>query len=174
MPAGNDAWAEAIASCPPSVLTYVTLEIQHPSFGEPARIVANVADDVELGIELGADFNPGEMATFIACPVEVEYPEVREGQPPSSRVKIDNVNRELVPKIRAALGFRAYIKVLYREFLSSDLTEPAYGPVEFLLKDVQMTGATLTGTAMVAMLLNRRFPRRDKNYTVDQFPSLLP
>lgn len=174
MSAGNEAWSEAIASCPPNVRTYVTLEVQHPSFAEPARIVAGVGDNMEFGIEDGAAYNAGETVLFIAFPVEVDYPEVREGQPPSSKVKIDNVNRELAPKIRAAVGVRAYLKVIYREYLSSDLTEPAYGPVEFLLKNVQMVGASLTGTAMVAMLLNKRFPRRDKNYNVQDYPSLLP
>ena len=44
------------------------------------------------------------------------------------QIKIDNVNRELVPNIRAALGVCEYIQILYREYLGTDLTEPAYGP----------------------------------------------
>jgi hypothetical protein len=114
------------------------------------------------------------MVTFIACPFTADYPEQREGQPPTSKIKIDNVNRDLVPKIRAALGVREYIQILYREYLLSDLTEPAYGPVEFELRNVQMVGASLTGTAMVRNLQNRRFPRLNKNYDYIQFPSLLP
>jgi hypothetical protein len=114
------------------------------------------------------------MVTFTACPFTADYPEQREGQPPTSNIKIDNVNRELVPKIRAALGVREYIQVLYREYLGTDLTEPAYGPIEFELREVQMVGASLTGTAMVRNLQNRRFPRLNKNYDYIQFPSLLP
>ncbi|WP_159109515.1 DUF1833 family protein [Bradyrhizobium sp. USDA 3458] len=64
----------------------------------------------------------GETVTFIACPFEAAYPEQKEGQQPSTTIKIDNINRELVPKIRAAQGTREYIKVLYREYLGSDLT----------------------------------------------------
>jgi hypothetical protein len=75
------------------------------------------------------------MVTFTACPFTADYPEQREGQPPTSRIKIDNVNREFVPKIRAALGVREYIQILYREYLGTDLTEPAYGPIEFELRD---------------------------------------
>ena len=114
------------------------------------------------------------MVTFVACPFTAEYPEQREGQPPSTKIKIDNVNRELVPQIRAALGTRQYIQILYREYLGSDLTEPAYGPIEFELRDVQMVGASLTGAAMVRNLQNKRFPRLNKNYDYVQFPSLLP
>lgn len=174
MPTHNESLQEAYASCPPSSRVYYTVEIYQASFAEPARIVANVGSDMEFGIEVGAAFNSGEMVPFIACPFTAEYPEQREGQPPSTKIKIDNVNRELVPKIRAALGIRQYIQILYREYLGSDLTEPAYGPIEFQLSNVQMIGASLTGTAMVKNLQNKRFPRLDKNYSYTQFPSLLP
>jgi len=127
-----------------------------------------------FGIEQGASRDGGAMVTFVACPFTAEYPEQREGQPPSTKIKIDNVNRELVPQIRAALGTRQYIQILYREYLGSDLTEPAYGPIEFELRDVQMVGASLTGAAMVRNLQNKRFPRLNKNYDYVQFPSLLP
>jgi len=66
------------------------------------------------------------MVTFVACPFMADYPEQREGQRPSCRISIDNVGRELVPQIRAALGVRAYIDVLYREYLGTDLIEPEH------------------------------------------------
>jgi Domain of unknown function (DUF1833) len=79
-----------------------------------------------------------------------------------------------VPQIRAAFGTRECIQVLYREYVASDLSEPAYGPIEFELRNVQMVGASLTGTAMVRNLQNKRSPRLNKNYDYVQFPSLLP
>lgn len=174
MPTHNEALLEAYASCPPSGGVYYTLELWQSSFAAPARVVANVGDDMNFGIEAGAPRDSGAMVTFLACPFSAEYPEQREGQPPSTKITIDNVNRELVPQIRAALGVRQYLQVLYREYVASDLTEPAYGPIEFQLMNVKMTGPSLTGTAMVKNLLNKRFPRADKNYSYTQFPSLLP
>ena len=144
MPTHNEALLEAYASCPPSARVIYTLEIWQVSFAEPARVVANVGDDMAFGIEPNTPRDAGATVTFLACPFTAEYPEQREGQPPSTKIKIDNVNRELVPLIRAALGVRQYIQVLYREYLSSDLTEPAYGPVEFELREVQVVGASLT------------------------------
>lgn len=173
MPTHNEALLEAYASAPPSSRVYYTLEIWQASFDQPARVVANVGDDMTFGIEAGAPRNGGEMVTFIACPFQADYPEQREGQPPQTKIKIDNVNRELVPKIRAAMSVRQYIQVLYREYLNSDLTEPVYGPVEFQLTNVQMVGASLSGTVMVKNLQNKRFPRLTKNYDYVQFPSLL-
>jgi hypothetical protein len=174
MPTHSEALLEAYAACRPSARVFHTLEIWQSSFDEPARIVANVGDDVFFGIEPGAPHDGGTLVQFTACPLTSDYPEQRAGQAPTSKIKIDNVNRELVPKIRAALGVREYIQILYREYLLSDVTEPAYGPVEFELREVQMVGATLTGTAMVRNLQNRRFPRLNKNYDYIQFPSLLP
>jgi hypothetical protein len=174
MPTQSEALREAYAACPPSARIFHTVEVWQSSFAQPARVVANVGDDMAFGIEPSAPRDGGAMVTFIACPFTAEYPEQREGQPPSTRIKIDNVNRELVPQIRAALRTRQYIQVLYREYLGSDLAEPAYGPIEFELRDVQMVGASLTGTAMVRNLQNKRFPRLSKNYDYIQFPSLLP
>ncbi|GIQ73184.1 DUF1833 family protein [Bradyrhizobium sp. RD5-C2] len=174
MPTHNEALLEAYASCPPSARIYYTLEVWQSSFDQPARIVANVGDDMAFGIEVGAVRNSGETVTFMACPFQAGYPEQREGQPPSIKVKIDNVARELVPKIRTAQGTREYLQVLYREYSTPDLSEPAYGPVEFELRNVAMVGASLTGDVMVKNLRNKRFPRIMKNYDYVQFPSLLP
>lgn len=170
----SEAMLEAYASCRPSARIYNTLEVWQSSFAEPARIVANVGDDKIFGIELSALRNPGEMVTFFACPFESQYPEQRPGQPPSTKVKIDNVARELVPKIKAAQGVREYLQVIYREYLSDDLSEPSYGPVEFELRNIVMVGASLTGEITVKNLQNKRFPRITKNYDPYQFPSLLP
>ena len=170
----SEAMLEAIASCPPGGTTYHALELEHPSFDQPVYVVADAPDDIELGIEAGSDPNQGAMVNHIACPFRCGYPEQREGQAPQCQVSIDNVNRELLPKIRAAQEVRAAIKVTYREYLDTDLTEPAYGPVQFTLFKVTVKGATLTGTIVVGNLQNKRFPRADQNYTATQFRSLLP
>ncbi len=161
MPTHNEALLEAYASCPPSSRIFYTLEIWQASFAQAARVVANVGDDMVFGIEQGAPRDAGAMVTFLACPFTAAYPEQREGQPPSTKITIDNVNRELVPLIRTALGVRQYIDVLYREYLSSDLTEPAYGPVEFELREVQMTGTSLTGTVMVKESAEQAFSAQE-------------
>src|SRR6516162_7137136 len=98
----NEALHEAYASCPPSARVFYTLEIWQSSFAQPARVVANVGDDIVLGIEASAPRDSGAMVTFTACPFTADYPEQREGQPPTSKIKIDNVNRELA--LRTARG----------------------------------------------------------------------
>jgi Domain of unknown function (DUF1833) len=170
----NDALLEAYASCPPSARIFYTLEIWQASFAQAARVVANVGSDMQFGIEPAARATRARWWRSSLARSRQIIPNSGKGQPPSTKIKVDNVNRELVPMIHAALGVRQYIQVLYRGYLSTDLTEPAYGPIEFELRNVQMVGASLTGAAMVRNLQNKRFPRLDKNYDYIQFPSLLP
>lgn len=170
----SEAMLEANASVKPGQTVYCTLEFEHPTFDQPVYMVANVADDVSLGIEVGSDANSGAMVNHIAVPCKIDYPEQSEGQAPQCNISVDNVHRELVPKIKEAMSVRASIRVTYREYLDDDLTEPAYGPVQFRLSKVTMKATTLTGTIVVGNLQNKRFPRADQNYTTTQFRSLLP
>jgi hypothetical protein len=66
MPTHNEVLLEAYASCPPSARVYYTLEIWQSLFAQPARVVANVGDDMQFGIEPGAPRDGGAMVTFIA------------------------------------------------------------------------------------------------------------
>jgi hypothetical protein len=178
MPQGTAAWEEAEASVPASVLVYFTLELQHPGFVDemenpiPIRVVTGVAEDMQFGIEDGAVFNPGEMATFTAIPFYADFPEFAEGKVPETRVVVDNVSRELVPHIEAALSVRADLIAIYREYRSDDLTEPCFGPVEFVVRRITMTGTRIEGMASIDNLANKKFPTRV--YTTKEYPGLQP
>lgn len=148
-----------------------TLEINHSTFAEPARVVAGVSDDQMLLLEADAPLNPGETVLFIATPFNTTWPEAAEKKPPSTTITIDNVARELAPKIEAAIGYRENLIVRYREY-RSDMAGPVYGPIEFTLRGVTMVGATLSGIAEVASLSTKKFPGR--TYNINEFPSMLP
>jgi hypothetical protein len=117
----SEALLDAYAACPPSARVCHTLEIWQSSFAEPARVVANVGDDMAFGIEQGAPRDAGAMVTFIACPFTSDYPEQREGQPPSSKIKIDNV------KDPRCVGCPRVHPNPVRQYLGGDLAEPAMG-----------------------------------------------
>jgi len=171
------AWEEAEATAPPGVVIYYTIELQHPAFLQdavevPIRCVTDVADDTSFGIEAGATFNAEEMALFQAIPFFAERPEFAEGRTPECEVTIDNAAREIVEYLEAAVQVKADLVVLYREYRSDDLTAPCYGPVEFVMRKVSVTGARVTGKARLDDLANRRFP--NKVYSIDEFAGLLP
>lgn len=173
------AWAEAEASAPPGVVTYSTLELQHPSFLDetetfevPIRIVAETPEDQLFTIEDGAAFNGGEIAKFLACPFYSEGPDFEEGKMPEVKVTIENVSRFIGPKMDDAVSVMADLVMVFRQYRSDDRTEPCYGPVQFVLRGVTVRGADITGVAQLDDLANSKFPRQV--YDATRFPGLLP
>lgn len=164
------AWEEAEATAPPNVLVHNTLELQHPTFDQPARVVAGVPDDMNFTLEAGATPNGGESVLFQACEFWAEYPEVAEGKPPECRVSVDNVARLLVPALNNAVATRADLIAIWRQYRSDDLTEPCFGPVQFNVRRVTMTGTRIQGVARIDDLVNKKFPSRV--YTIKDFPGL--
>lgn len=172
----NEAWEEAEATAPPHVVLLPTLELRHVAFIEGGeqiaiRVVNGPADDMEFTLEDNAPMQPGETVLFKAIPFFAERPEVSEGRLPESQVTIDNVAREMIPILEEAVKVRADLIVAYREYRSDDLTAPCYGPVEFKMRKVTMSGATLTGVARLEDLATRKFPARV--YTINDYPGLL-
>lgn len=170
------AWEEAEATAPPDVQIYSTLELQHPAFLDetdteiPIRVVADVADSQDFGIEDGATFNGGETATFQAVPFYADRPEFAEGRVPQCQVTVENVGREVSGYLDAAVQVQADLIAIYREYRSDDLTAPCYGPIEFKMRNVTVNGTNVVGTARLDDLANRKFP--NKVYSVDEFPGL--
>jgi hypothetical protein len=178
MPTGTAAWEEANASVPASVRVYFTLELQHPGFVDeamspiPIRCVTGMFEDMQFGIEEGAVFNAGEMATFTAIPFYADFPEFAEGKVPETRITVDNVSRELVPHIERAIQVRADLIAIYREYRSDDLSAPCFGPVEFTVRNITMSGTRIDGMASIDNLANKKFPTRV--YTTREYPGLQP
>jgi hypothetical protein len=172
------AWEEAEASVSPEVLVYSTLEFQHTAFldenEDPVaiRIVNDTTEDESFTIEAGATFNPGEEVVFQAVPFRSDAPEFDEGRMPECQITIDNAGRELIPRLEAAVQMRADLIVIFRQYRSDDRTEPCYGPVQFVMRKVKVSGAAVTGTAQLDDLSNSKFPR--KVYDPNSFPGLIP
>ena len=85
---------------------------------------------------------------------------------------VDNVSRGLVPHIERAIEFRADLIAIYREYRSDDLSAPCYGPVEFVVRRITMSGTRIEGMASIDNLANRKFPTRV--YTTREYPALQP
>jgi hypothetical protein len=175
----NAAWEEAEATAPPQVTVYNTIELQHPAFLSgsplaevPIRCVTGVHDATNFGIEDGAVFNGGEMAAFQAIPFFAERPEFAEGRTPECDITIDNIAREVSGYLEAAVQVKADLVAIFRQYRSDDVTEPCYGPIEFVIRKVTVRGTSVTGKARLDDLANKRFP--STVYSVDEFPGLMP
>jgi hypothetical protein len=163
---------EAYASAPVDEVIYHTLELHHPAFSTPIRVVRGW-EDVNATLEATAPEDPSTLVTFVAFPFEFIKPEVTPNGVPQIIIEIDNVSREILAAIESTVGSTAQIQVIYREYIDSDLSGPQNDP-PLLLTIYQVTADPfrVRATAGFADLGNTRFPREE--YTAETFPGLVP
>src|SRR5687767_13675088 len=86
-----------------------TLELDHPSFATPVRIVANADSDMNLPLE-GAR----GIVLFQALPVSLVLQGFDDDGPTSGQLSIDNVSKKLQPYLKDAVKAGHPMQVIYR------------------------------------------------------------
>lgn len=172
-PALSAALAEAYASAPVDEVIFHTLELIHPAILPPIRVVR---DDVALDarLEATAPVDPGQIVTFLAYAFDIVPPDQTTGGAPQAVIEIDNVSRDILAQVRAAVATGEPVKAIYRCYLPDGLGDgPENDPPAILeLKSVTATPLRIRATAGYPDLLNAAFPRLV--YDLERFPGLLP
>lgn len=170
-PTLSDALAEAYATAPTDEVIYHTLELWHPAFTVPIRVVLDfVALDARL--EATAARNAGEIVTFVAYAFEVTPPEQSSSGLPQCVIEIDNVSQDIIAQIDQAVMRPEPIIVLYREYLHSTLDSGPENdpPLEMTMIQISATPLRLRAVCGFANLLDRSFP--NLTYDLETFPGL--
>jgi hypothetical protein len=164
------AIAEAYASCPATVVELTTVEVYHSTWSSPLRLVRN-RSNVTARLEATAPNNPGASVVFTAFPFDFQLPAKGEGRQ-ELRLRIANASRLLMDAIESLdLSTDDPVRVIYRPYLSTDLTAPALNPpLRLVVRAINADAQAVTLTCGYADFANRRFPRR--LYTVEDFPGL--
>lgn len=171
-PTLSAALKEAYASAPTDDVLYDTLEIWHENFTAPIYVVRDF-HDLTATIEAGAARNAGTAVTFVGFAFDIVPPEVDSAGVPQCVIEIDNVSREILANIEAAMGSTSSITVIYRAYLSSDLSGPENDPpLELQIMSITADPFRVRAVAGFGSLTNMRFPRLD--YSADVFPGLIP
>lgn len=166
------ALKEAYASAPSGVIIYHTLELRHPAFSVPIRVVRDYVD-LTATLEATAPANPSTSVTFVAFNFNITKPEISTIGIPQITIELDNVSRDIVANIEAALGTMDLIQATYREFISTDLTAPQNNPpINMTLISISVDTFKVRATAGFQDLMNRRFPTTE--YDSETFPGLMP
>lgn len=166
----NEAVKEAYASVTNDDVVLFCLEIRHPSFDAPIRVVRDNAN-FTCNLEGNAPLNPGEEVTFIAYAFDVSLPDIDESGKPEMTITIDNVSREITEALERAVTSIHKIEVTYRLYLLSDPSGPQNNPpLSMVINSVIADPMKITATAGFQDLTKNAFPRI--NYTLDKFPSL--
>ena len=168
------ALKEAYASAPTNVVIYHTIELRHPAFTSPIRVVRD-SEDLSARLELSAPVDAGEVVQFVAFGFDFTKPEVSATGLPQVSLEIDNVDRSIVANIEAALGSTELVELTYREFLSTDLVAPSSAPqnnppVSLTIMSVTADVFKIRAVAGFPNFMNKRFPRVE--YSADVFKAL--
>lgn len=196
-PTLSQAIREVYAAAPAGTVTLHTLEIRHPSFAAPIRVVRNYGDTAtwtELGgaaaqavldamdpedrdkvgliarLEADAPQDAGEMVAFVALAFDFDLPSVENIPLPEIGLTMDNVGREIADALDAAATSEDETTVTYRPFLSTDIEAPHMSPpLTMTLSDVEADPLRVTGKAHVLDVGNRALSYL---YTTKRFPTL--
>lgn len=171
-PTLSDAIKEAYAIAPTDDVIYHTLELWHPSFAVPLRVVRDQSD-LSAKIEAGAARNPGATVTFTAYAFDIIPPDQSATALPQCVIEIDNVSREILVQLDAAMLSSGLITVIYRAYLASELAiGPSNDPpLELTISRISATPQRIRATAGYSNLFDRRFPNLE--YSLEVFPGLL-
>jgi Domain of unknown function (DUF1833) len=132
-----------------------TLELNHPSFETPVRIVANADSDMNLPLEGGRG-----IVLFQALPVSLVLQGFDDDGPTSGQLSIDNVSKKLQPYLKEAVKAGHPMQVVYRGYTTADLTQPGEVRGGMLLSRVSLGPTSATGTLEPASKADRQaFPR---------------
>lgn len=165
-PTLSAAIKEAYASAPTDQVIYHTLEIWHPVFGTPIRVVRDYTS-IDAMIEATAARDASTIVTFTGYAFDIVPPDLSTAALPQCTITIDNVSREILAQIDQAVLSTGVVTVIYRAYLSDNL---AIGPEN--LPPLAMTATMIsadplkiTATVGFANLLDLSFPGLDYELT---------
>ncbi len=159
-----DAIKEAFAIAPSEVVTYHTLEIRQSGVQDPVFIVQNF-------LPITANDEGGITRDFEPVGFQFALPQANEEGFRSLTLAIDNISRRVTDFVTIAQTSTQQVEVIYRPYISTDLTRPQMDPpLTLYLKDVEITKNQVTGRATFMDLVNKPFP--SELYTRDLFPTL--
>lgn len=154
---------EALASVPSNVVIHHTLELTHPAFAAPFRLIQELQGRT-LKLEDGssADFEP---AAF-----KFTLPPAGDNGVQELGIQMDNTDQRISDTIDAVLLNPEPIVVRYRAYLSSSDEPEMDAPLTLYLSDLRITATDVTGRASFADIVNRQF--LSEPYTTRRFPGL--
>ncbi|HAG52434.1 MAG TPA: hypothetical protein DCL21_01470 [Alphaproteobacteria bacterium] len=172
----SEALKEAYASVPTDTIVYSTLEIRHPHFsdeeGNPMSIyLVRDCADLEATIEQGHPIDSGKLVTFKSCPFGMPKLSKEPGVIPQVKITIDNISGDINKHLEMAVSEEIPIKVIYREYINKDLTEPSTVPLVFEIKDTDVNPFIVVFTCKSHVFTDVAVPSVE--YTSKNFPNLV-
>lgn len=169
-PTLSAAIKEAYAVAPADVVILHTLEFLHPAFTTPLRVVRDFST-LTATLESSAPIGAGTAVDFAPYSFTFTLPPAGDQGLPEITITIDNVGADLVPYFDEAANSSSVVTLIYRPYLSTDLSAPHMNPpLQLVLRTLSVDMMHVTATASLGDLGNRRFPAL--LYTAQTYPGL--
>jgi len=171
----KEAIEEAYASAPDNVIALHALEIDHPSFTEPARVVnwpvtGPEPEEFWLLHEDDAPLNPGDIVRYLGVPFQLMLPESSDSSPGSMQIRVA-LHADFDKYLEAAATNPGVINANYRNYIKGREKE---GPAEIWL-DITITSPRREGGQIIAdgAVLTFMFKPYGALYMPSGYPALV-
>lgn len=159
------AYSEYFLNSRSSIVQLELVEMTHPDFTQPYRIVRNARKGITV------DLSDDELAVpFVYYPAKVESMGARDDLEAAIRVDIGDLG-ELIPgeidAVTEAGGFMIKPAVRYWTFRSDQLTAPIYGPLHLEIPSISFSEEGASFEAKAPALNSTKTGER---ITLDRFP----
>lgn len=163
----QDAIKEAYTCAPSHQVILHTLEIKQDGVQDPIYLVQS-----RRGITASVALDESEADRYFEpAGFQFALPPSNEDGFQSLNLAIDNIGQRVTDFLEAAKSSRVPVEIIYRPFLSDDLTQSQMNPPLVLyLKDVKVNAMQVTGRATFMDITNKKFP--SEQYSTERFPSL--
>lgn len=165
----TQAMQEVYAAVPSNVVTLHTLELDHPAFVTPIRVVTG-DDGTPAAQEVPLTLETGEEVDFIAFGFDVTPPGFDDKGPTPGRIRIDAVSGELWDPLEAAATSSGAIAVTYRAWRHDQRGEPGDVIKGLKLRRVGLSETAAEGDVGFDEVGKQAFPRQ--TYSIDLYPAL--
>ncbi len=163
------AMEEAYASAPANVVILHTLELYHPSWGTPVRLVTG-DDGLDAAEVVALTLENGTVANFTAMAFDVTPPGFDEDGPTPGKIRVDGVSAMLVPYLEAVAVSAGTISVTYRAYRSDARFEPGDVITGLRMRQVSVSATAVEGEVGFEEVGGQAFPRA--TYDIDNYPGL--
>lgn len=170
----DEALAEAYASAPAGQVILSTIELNHETMAAPVRLIRDTGTFMEeetevagmdiyghiLTLEADAPLNGGEEVLFQAVMFTFKLAAQTDARISGMEISIDNATKIISTYLDEAVTTRSPMTVIYREWLSDDLTQPRIIIGSMTIPKVTSAVLTVNATAEFTDLVNKKFPNK--------------
>lgn len=174
----NEALFECYASAAQDTIILYTLEINHPTFLQPARICRWSAASPEpekflCKLEDTAPYDPGEVVEFIGLPFDVKLPDKTSDNAGEFQFKFSGIGFEIDANLENAALYGGKITTIFREYIKGrelEGPETVFAGIDIKSPTIDALTGDVTANGSLFDWINRTY---GYNYTPGKYPALV-